>query len=83
MLLATLTHLSLIAAALYFPPPDVGGGWRKQQGGNDSRFDTVFEYIQGTARHGGLLVVRKGRLVYERYYGWGHREAAGRGIPAQ
>ena len=83
MLLATLAHFSLIAAALYFPPPDADGGWRKQQGGNDSRFDTVFEYIQGTARHGGLLVVRKGRLVYERYYGWGHREAAGRGIPAQ
>lgn len=72
------------AAGDYFPPPDSKGGWRtlrgadaiRTTGGMDSaRLDEAFEYIKGTSQHGGLLVVRRGYLVYERYFGRGHREA--------
>ncbi len=37
--------------------------------------DAAFDYVQQTSQHGGLLVVRHGHLVYERYFGRGHREA--------
>lgn len=68
----------------YFPPPDSQGGWRSLQdsarvrkvaGINTRRLDQAFEYAQRTSAHGGLLVVRHGWLVYERYYGRGNREA--------
>jgi CubicO group peptidase (beta-lactamase class C family) len=71
----------------YFPPPDSAGGWRtlkdaaeirKVAGMNVAKLDQAFEYAQRTSQHGGLLVVRHGWLVYERYYGRGNREA----IPA-
>lgn len=39
------------------------------------RLDRAFEFIKGTSKNGGLLVVRRGWLVYERYFGRGHREA--------
>ncbi len=68
----------------YFPPPDVKGGWRtlkdparirKVAGIDPAKLDAAFDYIQQTSQHGGLLVVRRGHLVYERYFGRGHREA--------
>ncbi len=71
-------------AADYFPPPDTQGGWRtlkdpariKQSAGLDvAKLDAAFDYVQQTSQHGGLLVVRHGHLVYERYFGRGHREA--------
>src|SRR5215472_15402579 len=71
----------------YFPPPDAAGGWRVLTDGariasiagmDVRRLDAAFEYAQRTSQHGGLLVVRRGWLVYERYYGKGNREA----IPA-
>jgi len=71
-------------AAEYFPPPDDKGGWRalrdpgeiRRVGGLDrAKLDDVFEYLQGSTKNGGLLVVRHGWLVYERYFGLGHREA--------
>jgi CubicO group peptidase (beta-lactamase class C family) len=37
--------------------------------------DEVFEYLKTTTRHGGLLVQRSGRLIYERYFGRAHRDA--------
>lgn len=37
--------------------------------------DAVLDYVQSTTKHGGLLVVHRGRLVYERYFGKGSREA--------
>ena len=68
----------------YFPPPDSAGGWRTLKSSEDIRrvtemdkakLDDAFEYIQGSTKNGGLLVVRKGWLVYEEYFGRGHREA--------
>lgn len=76
-----------MAAGEYFPPPDSEGGWRtlkdtaqvRKIAGMDLRkLDWAFEYAQRSSQHGGLLVVRHGWLVYEKYYGKGNREA----IPA-
>lgn len=71
-------------ASDYYPPADAAGGWRtlsdaaeirKLTGIDVSRLDETFNYIQQTSQHGGLLVVRHGYLVYERYFGRGNREA--------
>ena len=68
----------------YFPPPDKDGGWRtlpdaaniKRLAGMDlSRLDQAFEFDKETSQHGGLVVVRHGYLVYEKYFGRGNREA--------
>ena len=70
----------------YYPPPDSQGGWRSLTGAKDKelhtaagmdrqKLDAAFDYAQTTSQHGGLLVVRHGWLVYERYYGRGNREA--------
>lgn len=70
--------------AAYFPPSDSQGGWRVPRGAEDalrvagidvSRLDEAFDYVKGYTGNGGLLVVRDGWLVYERYVGRGHREA--------
>ncbi|MGE0759174.1 MAG: DUF4038 domain-containing protein [Pirellulaceae bacterium] len=75
------------AAALaddYFPPADVDGGWRQLTGAREIRqvagldleqLDRAFEVCRASTRNGGLLVVRRGWLVYERYFGLGHRDA--------
>ena len=79
--------LSIALAAYgedYFPKPDSAGGWRtlkdaaairKTAGMDLAKLDQAFEYASRSSQHGGLLVVRHGWLVYERYYGRGHREA--------
>lgn len=70
-----LLCLSFLAAD-YFPPPDKDGGWRKGSAGVDiGRMDQAFEFEKETSQHGGLLVVRHGYLVYEKYFGKGNREA--------
>jgi CubicO group peptidase (beta-lactamase class C family) len=67
----------------YFPPPDSQGGWRnltdparirKVTGIDVRRLDQAFEYTKLTSKHGGLLVARRGWLVYERYFGRAGRE---------
>lgn len=72
------------AAPAVFPPPDAQGGWRRVHTPEDVRrlagmdraaLDAAFEYTKGSSKNGGLLVVRHGWLVYERYFGVGHREA--------
>jgi hypothetical protein len=68
----------------YFPPADKDGGWRtvadaekirKMAGMDLSRLDRAFEFEKETSQHGGLVVVRHGYLVYEKYFGKGNREA--------
>jgi CubicO group peptidase (beta-lactamase class C family) len=85
----TVSLLNLAARAdmhesPYFPPPDAQGGWRildqaskiRIVGAMDkARLDDAFEYAKTCSRHGGLLVLRHGHLVYERYYGRANREA--------
>src|ERR1700693_6026249 len=68
----------------YYPPADKDGGWltladagkvRKMAGMDLARLDQAFEFEKETSQHGGLVVVRHGYLVYEKYFGKGHREA--------
>ena len=70
--------------AEYFPAPDSAGGWRtltdagqiREKAGVDlNRMDEAFAFIQETSQNGGLLVVRHGYLIYEKYFGRGNREA--------
>lgn len=67
-----------------FPAADSQGGWRTVRESEDlhqvagmhrPKLDEAFEFIKGSSKHGGLLVVRRGWLAYERYFGLGHREA--------
>jgi len=71
-------------AAEYFPPPDSAGGWRTLTdarairdlaGMESSRLDQAFEFTQRCTQNGGLLVVRRGYLVFEKYFGRAHRNA--------
>lgn len=85
----TLTAIALVCfsgwAEDYFPKPDSAGGWRtlkdaaairKTAGMDLKKLDWAFDYASRSSQHGGLVVARHGYLVYERYYGRGHREAA-------
>lgn len=67
----------------YFPPADEQGGWRaaldrdsasKKAGMDTAALDAAFEYTKQTSRFGGLLVARRGYLVYEKYFGRATRE---------
>src|SRR5256885_127154 len=68
-------------AADYFPPPDTQGGWRtlndpaeiRAKAGMDAqRLDWAADFTQRCTQNGGLLVVRHGYLVCERYFGRAH-----------
>ncbi len=82
--LSLLLWISGVSAALaapppdgYFPPPDSAGGWRVAAPARniENKLNAAFELIQGSTKNGGLLVLDHGRLVYERYFGKGHRDA--------
>src|SRR5271156_1140324 len=82
--LLVLFPLAALAGDDYFPPPDSEGGWRtlkdsvqirKVAGMDLTRLDYAFEYASRSSQHGGLLVVRHGYLVLEKYYGKGSRMA--------
>ena len=71
-------------AADYFPPPDSEGGWRslkdaasiRELAGMDlARLEQAYDFTQRCSQNGGLLVVRRGYLVFEKYYGRAHRDA--------
>ncbi len=71
-------------AADYFPPPDSQGGWRtasdaahvrKLAGLELDRLDQAFDFTSRCSQNGGLLVVRHGYLVFEKYFGRAHRNA--------
>jgi len=74
-----------LRAATYFPPSDAQGGWRTPKDAAEARAlaGIDLERLELAARaaersnadNGGLLVVSKGYLVLERYYGKAHRNA--------
>ncbi len=84
-----LTTLVLAATAIhatdtYFPPPDSAGGWReaktvkemRELAGMDlSKLDPAYTITERSTANGGLVVVRKGYLVFERYFGKASRNA--------
>ncbi|MEO6036091.1 MAG: serine hydrolase [Verrucomicrobiota bacterium] len=62
----------------YFPPPDSAGGWRvaaeptqirESAGMNLPRLDQAWDFTQRCTQNAGLLVVRNGWLVFEKYVG--------------
>jgi CubicO group peptidase (beta-lactamase class C family) len=68
----------------YFPPPDKAGGWRVPADAAQARalagvdlpaLERAYDFTQRCSQNGGLLVVRKGYLVFERYFGRAHRDA--------
>ena len=72
-----------VTAADYFPPPDSEGGWRalsntkqiRNLAGMDlSRLEQAYAFTERCSQNGGLLVVRHGYLVFEKYYGRAHRD---------
>ncbi len=78
--------LSAIAlqAADYFPPPDSQGGWRtltdpkeiREKAGMDlDRLEKAYTMTERSTPNGGLLVVRHGYLVLEKYFGRASRNA--------
>jgi CubicO group peptidase (beta-lactamase class C family) len=83
-ILLAISSSAVYSGQDYFPPPDAKSGWRtlidpaeiqKTAGIDTRKLDEAFEYTKQTSQHGGLLVVRHGYLVYERYFGRGDREA--------
>ena len=68
----------------YYPASDNEGGWRKLDdpatildtlGFDVAPLDEAFEIAKSSTKNGGLLVVRDEWLIYEKYFGLGHREA--------
>lgn len=76
--------LSRAATETYFPPPDSEGGWRrltepseirKLAGMDAERLERAYQLTERGTRNGGLLVVRHGYLVLEKYFGRASRNA--------
>lgn len=74
----------LCAADDYFPPSDSEGGWREAKSAKDCRdlsgmdlakLEPAFEITQRSTANGGLVVVHKGYLCFERYFGRASRNA--------
>ena len=86
-LLAAATALgasSFVQADDYFPPPDSEGGWRtlhdakeiREKAGMDlHRLENAYAIAERSTPNGGLLVVRHGYLVFEKYFGRASRNA--------
>jgi CubicO group peptidase (beta-lactamase class C family) len=83
--LAAVVACSMVAYGdEYFPPPDAEGGWRtlttaadvREKAGMDlAKLDQAFSICERGTQNGGLLVVRHGYLVFERYFGRASRNA--------
>ena len=84
-LLSLLLLGTTLPATTYFPPPDAEGGWRTTKDAAEARALAGIDLARleqaaraaerSNADNGGLLVVSKGYLVLERYYGKAHRNA--------
>src|SRR2546430_16733617 len=81
---ALLLSFTWARAADYFPPSDRAGGWRaatnaaqvRQFAGMDlPRLEQAWGFAQRCTQNGGLLVVRNGWLVFEKYFGRASRNA--------
>jgi len=68
----------------YFPPSDSDGGWRdatnaaqvREHAGMDlPRLEQAWVFTRRCTQNGGLLVVRDGWLVFEKYFGRASRNA--------
>ncbi len=79
-----LAAATATGAADYFPPPDSSGGWRVATSATQVRdlagmellrLEQAWEFTQRCTQNGGLLVVRKGHLVFEKYFGRASRNA--------
>ncbi len=79
-----LTFAGILNASEYFPVPDTEGGWRTtkdaQQVGDLAgmdlqRLERAYDFTQRCTQNGGLLVVRHGYLVFEKYFGRASRDA--------
>ncbi len=75
---------SALRADDYFPPPDSQGGWRtltdareirEKTGINLDRLEKAYTVTEHSTPNGGLLVVRHGYLVLEKYFGRASRNA--------
>ncbi len=75
---------SALGAGDYFPPPDSEGGWRtlkdageiREKAGMDlRRLEQAYQVCERGTQNGGLLVVRHGYLVFEKYFGRASRNA--------
>src|SRR3954465_3047802 len=85
LLLIVLALLSsTVRADDYFPPPDLQGGWRtlndpaeikKLAGMHLDRLESATDFTSRCTQNGGLLFVRHGYLVMEKYFGRAHRNA--------
>src|SRR5205823_7048459 len=82
--LIPLNSYGLAHASEYFPPPDSAGGWRTAKDAAQARelaamdlskLEQAFDFTQRCTQNGGLLVVRRGYLVFEKYFGRAHRNA--------
>lgn len=85
-IIATVLTANFLAvqAADYFPPPDSIGGWRtladpaeiRAKAGLDlAKLDQAYTICERGTQNGGLLVVRHGYLVFEKYFGRASRNA--------
>jgi CubicO group peptidase (beta-lactamase class C family) len=75
---------STVRAEDYFPPPDSDGGWRTLHDAAQIRqlagmhldsLEAASDFTSRCTQNGGLLVVRHGYLVLEKYFGRAHRNA--------
>ncbi len=82
--LIPLNSYGLAHASEYFPPPDSAGGWRTAKDAAQvrelaamdlSKLEQAWEFTQRCTQNGGLLVVRRGYLVFEKYFGRASRSA--------
>ena len=85
-LLLPVALATVVSAAedRYFPPPDSEGGWREAKTEKTARelaamdlakLETAYTITERSTANGGLVVVRKGHLVFERYFGKAARNA--------
>jgi CubicO group peptidase (beta-lactamase class C family) len=80
---AIYLSLCIYTANPYFPPGDNQGGWRVPASADEARrvagidvskLDAALTAASTSTKNGGVLIVRRGWLVYEKYFGLGHRE---------